>query len=61
MSTVILIDGGLIILAFLYLIVGVHWFRWNRRIDREYAREMEQLEKTASRARQVREFAEERF
>jgi hypothetical protein len=61
MSTEIMIDGALIILAALYLFVGIHWFRWNRKLDREHAAEMAQLEKAAARARQVREFAEQRF
>ena len=61
MSTVVIIDGAIIILAALYLGVGIHWFRWNRRMAVEHAAEMAQIEKTAARARQVREFAEKRF
>lgn len=61
MSTELAIDGVIIILAALYLGVGIRWFRWTRKCDREHAAEMAQIERTAARARQVRELAERRF
>jgi hypothetical protein len=61
MSSELYIDAGLIILATCYLFVGIHWFRWNHKFEREHKAEMAQIERTAARARQVRELAEKRF
>lgn len=61
MSTELLIDGAIITLAALYLGVGAHWFKVERKQQREHDRHMAALDKTAARARQVRKLVEERF
>jgi len=60
MSNEILIDAGIILLAVGYLIVGTSWWR-DIKAERKHRQDMLALEKTAARARQVREFAETRF
>lgn len=61
MNTELLIDASLIILAFLYLSVGVHWYRSERRRDREHKLYIAQIEKSSARARHLRELVESRF
>lgn len=61
MNTELAIDGALIILAALYLWVGVRWFRWSRRDKLMYDKHLAEIEKTAARARQLRELVQERF
>lgn len=61
MNTELYIDAALIVLALLYLCVAVHWYRYERRQAREHARHIAEIEKTSSRARQLRELVESRF
>jgi hypothetical protein len=54
------IDAALILLAVLYLLVARCWW-YEIKTTRQHRQDMLALEKTADRARQVREFAETRF